>query len=421
VVLIARGINILGHMLEDSRGRLVLIVPKNWYNVFNMNEFNELLTRSVSEVIDKKHLEQQLAAGKKLRVKLGIDPTGSQLHIGHAVVLQILRRFQDLGHSAVLIIGDTTALIGDPSGKNETRPPLTAQDIKENFATYERQALKILDKDRLEVRWQSEWFKNFNLVDVIREASKLSAGWITSHETFRGRLKAGLPLAFHELLYPIVQAYDSVAVKADVELGGLDQKFNLLTGRELMREHDLEPQDIVLAKYLIGTDGQKMGKTLNNFIALEEEPFEMFGKVMSINDDLIIQYFEYATRLPMQEVQQLEQELKNGSNPRDIKKRLGQEIVTLYHDKKAAAAAQAEWEKVFSNKERPTDIDIVVVQSVNLVDVLVETKLAPSKSEAKRLIEQNGVKVDDKTATEDTQVKSGNILQVGKRKFIRVK
>ena len=384
-------------------------------------EIQDLLTRSVSEVIDKKHLEQQLTSGKKLRIKLGIDPTGSRLHIGHAVVLQILRRFQDLGHTAVLIIGDTTALIGDPSGKNETRPPLTAADVKKNFATYERQALKILDKDRLEVRWQSEWFKNFNLIDVIREASKLSAGWITSHETFRSRLKAGQPLGFHELLYPMVQAYDSVAVKADVELGGLDQKFNLLTGRELMQAHNLEPQDIVLANYLIGTDGQKVGKTLNIFIALEEEPFEMFSKVMAVNDDLIIQYFEYTTQLPMDEIKQLEQDIKNGSNPRDIKKRLGQEIVTFYHDKKVAAAAQAEWEKVFSNKEKPTDIEEMAVKSENIIDVLVETKLAPSKSEAKRLIEQNGVKVDDKTVNEDTQVKSGNLLQVGKRKFIRIR
>ncbi len=388
----------------------------------NNNEaIGELLNRSVSEVIDRKHLEAALNSGKKLRVKLGIDPTGAKLHIGHAVVLQILRRFQDLGHTAVLIIGDTTSLIGDPSGKNETRPALTAEEIAKNFETYERQALKVLDKKQLEVRWQSEWFKNFNLVDVIREASKISAGWITSHETFRNRLKEKQPLALNELLYPLVQAYDSVAVKADVELGGLDQKFNLLTGRELMREHDLEPQDVVLAQYLIGTDGQKMGKTLGNFIALEDEPNDMFGKVMSINDDLIVTYFEYATRLPMDEVKELEKELKSGSNPRDIKKRLAEEIVTLYHGQKAAQSASAEWAKVFSNKEKPSDIEVFAVESVYIVDVLVEAKLVESKSEAKRVISQNGVKIDDEPATEDTKVKSGNLIQVGKRKFIRIK
>ncbi len=381
----------------------------------------ELLTRAVTEVIEKKHLEEALASGKKLRIKLGIDPTGSKLHLGHAVVLRILRRFQELGHTAVLIIGDTTALIGDPSGKNETRPQLTPDDIKKNFATYEKQALKILDKKLLEVRWQSEWFGKFDLSDVIREASKLSAGWITSHETFRNRLKEGQPLALHELLYPLVQAYDSVAVNADVELGGMDQKFNLLTGRELMKAHNLKPQDIVLGKYLIGTDGQKMGKTLGNFIALEEEPFEMFGKAMAIDDSSIFEYFELATELPMSEVKSFEKELKTGANPRDIKKRLGLEIVTLYHGEEEAAKAVLEWEKVFSKKEKPTEIEEVKVKSANIMDVLVETKLAASKSEAKRLIGQSGVKVDDKVASEETVIESGNLIQVGKRKFIKIK
>jgi len=386
----------------------------------NNNEaIGELLTRTVSEVIDRKHLEAALGSGKKLRVKLGIDPTGSKLHIGHAVVLRILRRFQNLGHTAVLIIGDTTALIGDPSGKNETRPPLTPEEIKKNFATYETQALKILDQSKLEIRWQSEWFKNFNLTDVIREASKISAGWITSHETFRARIKEGQPLALHELLYPLVQAYDSVAVKADIELGAMDQKFNLLTGRELMKAHGLEPQDIVLSNYLIGTDGQKMGKTLNNFIAVQEEPNQMFGKVMSVKDDLIIPYFEFATEVPMSEIKQLEKEAK--SSPRETKLRLASEIVSLYHGAKAAQAASKEWEKVFSNKEKPSEIEEISVAAQNIVDVIVEAFLAASKSEAKRLIEQKGVKIDDEVATEDSKVKSGSLVQVGKRKFIRIK
>ncbi|MBI2355996.1 MAG: tyrosine--tRNA ligase [Candidatus Doudnabacteria bacterium] len=383
-------------------------------------QIQELLARGVAEVIDRKHLEQQLDSGKELRVKLGIDPTGAKLHLGHAVVLRILRRFQDLGHTAVLIIGDTTASIGDPSGKSETRPQLTSNEIEKNFATYEQQASKVLDGKRLEIRRQSEWFGKFGLGDVIKEASKLSAGWITSHETFRNRLKEGRPLALHELLYPMVQAYDSVAIKADVELGGLDQKFNLLTGRELMRSHDLEPQDILLAKYLVGTDGQKMGKTLNNFIAIEEEPFEMLSKAMTIEDSLILEYFELATSVPMDEVKALEQELAAGANPRDIKKRLAEEIVTLYHGRQAAAQASKEWEKIFSNKEKPSEIEEVKVKSENIVDVLVETKLAPSKSEAKRLLDQKGVRVNDEVASEETKVESGALIQVGKRKFIKI-
>ncbi|MDP4000981.1 MAG: tyrosine--tRNA ligase [bacterium] len=387
-------------------------------------QIQEILTRGVQEVINRKHLEKKLVSGKKLRVKLGIDPTGAKLHIGHAVVLRILRRFQDLGHTAILIIGDTTASIGDPSGKNETRPPLNHKDIAKNFATYERQALKILNKKQLEVRWQSEWYKKFNLNNFISEASQLSAGWILSHETFRGRLKKGQPLALHELLYPLVQAYDSVAVEADVELGGMDQKFNLLTGRELMRSHSLKPQDIVLADYLVGTDGQKMGKTLNNFIALEEEPFQMFGRVMSVEDKVITGYFELATTVPMEQVKKLEKKLKSGVNPRDIKLRLASEIVTLYHGKPAAVKAQKEWEKVFSKKNKPSHIKSVKIGLKSIIDVLVETKLASSKSEARRLIEQGGVRINDqviKGINDKPSLKSGTILQVGKRKFVKIK
>lgn len=389
------------------------------------DQIQELLTRGVDEVIDSKHLEQRLRSKKKLRVKLGIDPTGAKLHLGHAVVLQILRRFQDLGNTAVLIIGDTTALIGDPSGKNETRPPLTVEDISNNFATYELQALKVLNKKQLEIHWQSEWFKNFNITDVIREASKLSAGWIISHETFRARIKAGQPLALHELLYPMVQAYDSVAVEADVELGGLDQKFNLLTGRELMRSHGLKPQDIVLAKYLIGTDGQKMGKTLGNFIALEETPFEMFGKVMTIEDSLIMEYFELATQVPIDEIKQIGKELKAGANPRDIKKRLAAEIVTLYHGKKQAVEASKEWAKVFSQKEKPSEIKEFSGSGKMLLDFMVQNGLAKSRTDAKRLFDEGAVRINDQRAkiNEDWtyELKSGDLIQVGKRKFVRIK
>ncbi|MBX4191267.1 MAG: tyrosine--tRNA ligase [Candidatus Doudnabacteria bacterium] len=388
----------------------------------NKNDtIGELLTRGVNEVIDQRHLEEVLNSSNKLRVKLGIDPTGAKLHLGHAVVLRTLRRFQDLGHTVVLIIGDTTALIGDPSGKNETRPQLSAKDIAKNFDTYEQQALKILDKSHLEIRRQSEWFKDFSLADVIREAAMLSAGWIMSHETFRNRIQTGQPLALHELLYPLVQAYDSVAVEADVEIGGLDQKFNLLTGRELMRAHKMKPQDIVLTKYLIGTDGQKMGKSLGNYVALEDEPNDMFGKIMAINDTLILPYFELATTVPMNKVEELGKELTAGTNPRTIKVRLAKEIVTLYHGKNEAEKAAEEFDKVFSKKEKPSEIEEVKVKSKDITSILVETKLAASKSAAKRLLEQNGVKVDDVTADESTIVESGSIIQVGKRNFVKIK
>lgn len=390
------------------------------------SQTEELLTRGVAEVIDRQHLSLRLRRGEKLRLKLGIDPTGAKLHLGHAVPLRMLRRFQDCGHTVVLIIGDTTATIGDPSGRNETRPPLTKQEIAANLATYERQALTILDRKRLEFRWQSEWYKKFSISDVIREAAKLSAGWILSHETFRQRMKSGQPLALHELLYPLLQAYDSVAVKADVEIGGLDQKFNLLTGRELMKAHGLEPQDVVLAKYLIGTDGQKMGKSLNNFIALEEEPFEMFGKIMSMPDTVLRDYFEFATDVPMEEIEKMK---FADVAARDAKLRLAETIVSSYHGKEEAKLARISWnqftEKGISAESKLFYIDkrkktLAKNDELMLRDVIVKVGLAKSKSESQRLFEQGAVQLDGRV-TKDWRTKVKELppvdhnLTVGKK------
>ncbi len=379
------------------------------------SQTEELLTRGVAEVIDRQHLSARLRRGEKLRLKLGIDPTGARLHLGHAVPLRILRRFQDRGHTVVLIIGDTTATIGDPSGKNETRPPLTAKDIARNLATYERQALKILDQKRLEFRWQSEWYKKFGMADVIREASNLSAGWVLSHETFRQRMKTGNPLALHELLYPLLQAYDSVAVRSDVEFGGLDQKFNLLTGRELMKAHGLNPQDVVLAKYLIGTDGQKMGKSLNNFIALEEEPFEMFGKIMSMPDTVLHDYFELATDVPMDEVAKMK---FMDVSARDAKLRLAGTLVGMYHGERFAGVARSKWDQFVRGTNTLGSVRLKDVPQGSLLELLAVLRLVKSKSQAQRLIAQGGVLINSVVERDwKREIKVGDIVTVGKQKL----
>ena len=381
----------------------------------------DLLTRGVNEVIDRKHLEAALKSGKKLRVKLGIDPTSPNLHIGRAVSLWKLRAFQDLGHTAVFIVGDSTGLVGDTSDKESERPMLTKDQVDANKKTYFDQAFKILDKNKTEVHYNSEWLNKLGFLELSRMANLYGLHEISSREVVARRLKEDKRVSLHEAMYPLMQGYDSVAVKANLELGGTDQRFNLLAGRRIQPLYKQDPQDIMMMDLLEGTDGRKMSSSWGNVINIIDEPNDMFGKVMSLADDLIVKYFEHATQVPMAEVAKLEKELKAGANPRDIKKRLAQEIVTLYHGAKAASAAASEWVSVFSQKEKPSDIIQMKVKSKDLVSVLVETKLAASKSEAKRLIEQKGVKIDDKVALESDAVKSGNLLQVGKRKFIKIK
>jgi tyrosyl-tRNA synthetase len=388
----------------------------------------ELLSRTVSEIIDRKHLEEALQSGKKLRVKLGIDPTSPDLHIGRAVALWKLRQFQDLGHQVIFIVGDFTGLVGDTSDKDSERPMLTEAQVKANMKTYLEQALKILDPKKTETHYNSEWLKKLGFIEIAKMANLFGLHEFESREVISRRMKIGKRVSFHELMYPLMQGYDSVAVNADVELGGTDQRFNLLAGRTIQPSYGQKPQDIVMMDLLEGTDGRKMSSSWGNVINLTDEPNDMFGKIMSINDDLIIKYFEYATRVPMEEVKTLEKELKAGANPRDIKKRLAQEIVTLYHGAKAAKSASAEWEKVFSNKEKPSTIPSKKISpgSYKPSDLIVAAGLVSSKSEARRLIAQGGVKFADGIVKNDNtlwEIRGDDnlIIQVGKRKFVKIK
>lgn len=385
------------------------------------DNFDELLSRTVNEVIDRKSVLAKLSSGKKLRVKLGIDPTSPNIHIGRAVVLWKLRAFQELGHQVVFIVGDFTGLIGDTSDKDSERPMLDEKTVKANMKGYFDQAFKILDPKKTETHYNSEWLKKLGFVEIAQMANRFGLHEFSSRENIAKRMKAGKHVSLRELMYPLMQGYDSVAVKSDIELGGTDQRFNLLAGRAIQPLYKQEPQDILMVDLLEGMDGRKMSSSWGNVINITDEPNDMFGKVMSLNDNLVMKYFEYATRLPLAEVKKIEKELKGGVNPRDIKKRLGVEIVTLYHDSKKAETAVSEWEKVFSNKEKPTDIPEVKVKSKAIIDVLVETKLAASKSEARRLLDQKGVKIDDAVVSEDATVKSGNLIQVGKRRFVKIK
>ncbi|OGE95280.1 MAG: tyrosine--tRNA ligase [Candidatus Doudnabacteria bacterium RIFCSPLOWO2_02_FULL_48_8] len=320
----------------------------------------------------------------------------------------------------IFIVGDGTGVIGDTSDKETERPIMTREQLTQNMKTYAEQAFKILDKNKTEVRFNSEWLSKLGFFEIGEMADLFSWHEFSAREVIARRVRAGKRISLREVLYPIMQGYDSVAVKADVELGGTDQRFNLLAGRTIQPLYKQSPQDIVMTNLLEGTDGRKMSSSWGNVINITDEPNDMFGKVMSIDDDLIVKYFEYATRLPMAEIKTIEQELKSGANPRDIKKRLAGEIVTLYHGSKAATSASKEWAKVFSQKEKPSEIREVKVKSKAIVDVLVETKLASSKSEARRLLAQKGVKVDDEIASESVTVKPGIIIQVGKRKFIKL-
>lgn len=384
-------------------------------------DIKKLLTRGVVEVIEKDHLEKALQSGKKLRVKFGIDPTAPDLHLGHTVPLRKLRQFQDAGHQAVLIIGDFTARIGDPSGRDKTRPRLSEKEIKNNFKTYLEQARKVLDVKKLEIRYNSEWFdKNPNL--ILELMSRMSMERVMEREDFQKRIKAGHEVTMLEALYPILQGYDSVALKADVEIGGNDQKFNLLMGRRMQRKYDLPEQDILMLPLLEGTDGvNKMSKSLGNYVGLTEKPGIAFAKIMSIPDNLIIKYAELLTDLPLAE---MEDEIK--SDPRAAKIELARIIVEMYHGKPAAEKAAKEFIRVVSNKGAPKDISDICLgkKSFQLVELLVETKMASSKSEARRLAEQGGVKINGKRENNPLKVinlEKEILLQAGKRKFLKVR
>jgi tyrosyl-tRNA synthetase len=383
---------------------------------------DEILSRGVNEVIDRKHLETALKSGKKLRVKLGIDPTSPNLHLGRAVVLWKLRAFQELGHTAILIIGDFTGIVGDTSDKDSERPMLSQEQVNVNMKTYLDQAFKILDQKKTETHFNSLWLSKLGFMEVTKMANLFGLHEFESREVIARRMKEGQRVSFQELMYPLMQGYDSVAVKADIELGGTDQRFNLLAGRTIQKFYDQEPQDILMTNLIEGTDGRKMSSSWGNVINLTDDANDMFGKVMSISDDLVMKYFEHATRVPMPEVKKLGKELKTA--PRNIKVRLASEIVTLYHGEKAAEAAAAEFDKVFSRGEKPSEIETSPSPPPNAADqILVELGLAKSRSEAQRLIEQGGVKVNDVKiidAKQELDLESGTIIQVGKRKFRKI-
>lgn len=387
-------------------------------------DIDQLLSRGVSEVIVEAELREKLKAGKPLRLKMGFDPSSPNLHIGHAVGLRKLRQFQELGHTVVLIVGDWTAQVGDPSGRDQSRPMLTPDAVRVNADTYMQQFFHVVDRERTEVRWQSEWFSTFTLAEVFNLTSRFTMQQMLAHETFRKRFESENPLTMMELMYPLLQAYDSVAINADVEFGGSDQKFNILAGRELMRAMGLEPQQVLLTPLLVGTDGRKMSKSFNNTIDLTMEPSETFGRVMSMGDDVIIPFFRNVTDVPLPELDQLEAALRGGSNPRDLKMRLAREIITQFHDAAAARTAESDFVTRFQKREIPQDMPQHTISApANIVELLAEAGLVGSKSEARRLIEGGGVRVNgEKVQSQELQLTPGGeyVVQVGKRKFVRV-
>jgi tyrosyl-tRNA synthetase len=385
-------------------------------------KIRSILLRGVDEIIHKKHLEAQLKGKKKLRIKLGIDPTSPDIHIGRAVVLWKLRAFQDLGHQVVFIVGDFTGQIGDTSDKDAERPMLTEAEIKKNLATYFEQAYKIIDRDKSEVHYNSEWLSKLGFGEIGRLANLFGMHEFSARDNIAKRLKAGKRVSLRELMYPLMQGYDSVAVKADVELGGTDQRFNMLAGRTIQQEYGMEPQDVLMVELLEGTDGRKMSSSWGNTINLNDEPSLMFGKAMSIPDKLMDRYFTLATGTLWQHMEEIK---KSYDNPRDQKLILAHSIVELYHGASAARRAQEAFVSQFSKKELPTDIPEVKVKAGKypLADLLVLLNLAASKSEARRLIEQGGVKINQEKVTDNplTIGKKNNLtVQVGKRKFVKI-
>lgn len=386
-------------------------------------DIDELLSRGVAEVIVESELRAKLQRDKPLRLKMGFDPSKPDLHVGHAVGLRKLRQFQNLDHTVVLIVGDWTARVGDPSGRDETRQMLTAEQVRINAETYMQQFFHIVDRERTEVRWQSEWFEKFTLADVFNLTSRFTMQQLLAHETFRKRNDEGNPVTIMELMYPLLQAYDSVAINADVEFGGMDQKFNILQGRELMRSLGMEPQQVLLVPLLVGMDGRKMSKSFDNTVDLTMPPNEMYGRVMAMSDDVIVPYFENVTDVPAPQVQEIGYALEHGTNPRDLKMQLAREIVTQFHDSAVAAEAEADFVTKFQRREIPDDMpEYRLAAPTNIVDLLAEAKLAPSKSEARRLIAGGGVRVDGEKVDQDATIepKGAHVVQVGKRRFVRV-
>src|SRR3989344_1609183 len=385
-------------------------------------KITEALERGVHEVIDKENLRKKLQSGRQLRIKLGIDPTSPNIHLGRAIPLLKLRDFQNLGHKVVFIIGDFTAVIGDTSDKESERPMLDAKTIKENMKTYVQQAGKILDMKKCEVKYNSQWLKKLNYHDFNELAELFSVHEFNARENIKKRLDAGKRVSLREMIYPLMQGYDSVAVKANVELGGTDQRFNLLAGRDIQKYYKQEPQDIVTNPLIEGTDGRKMSSSWGNTINLLDSADEMFGKTMSMPDNLITKYLLLTTRMPMREIERV----KLRPNPRDQKVELAMEIVAMYHGSDAAIASAKNFDKVFRDKQAPEDM-VVFEATKNpypILELLVDSGLAESKNDAKRVIEGNGVTVGGQKITDwkqEIQLENDMVVQFGKRKFVKIK
>ena len=388
----------------------------------------QLIYRGVDELIQVEDLRRKLAKGKPLRVKAGFDPTAPDLHLGHTVVLNKMRQFQELGHHVMFLIGDFTGMIGDPSGRNVTRPPLTPEQIAENAETYKAQVFKVLDEAKTEIMFNSTWSDQLGASGMIKLAGTYTVARLLERDDFAKRFAAQQPISVHELLYPIMQGYDSVAMKADVELGGTDQKFNLLVGRELQKHYGQEQQVIITMPLLEGLDGvNKMSKSLGNYVGIHDAPNEMFGKLMSISDELMWRYIELLSFEPLETVARWKSEIAAGANPRDTKVRFAQEIVARFHDKAAASAALEDFESRFRHGGVPEDIEEreldVGPEGASIAQILKASGVCPSTSEANRMIEQRGVKVNGDTITDKAlklAVGSTYVLQVGKRKFAKV-
>lgn len=398
-----------------------------------INEQMDLIKRGTSEIIPEEELlqklENSLKESKPLIIKLGCDPTRPDLHLGHSVVLRKLAQFQVLGHQAILIIGDFTGMIGDPSGRNTSRPPLSFEDARENGKSYFEQASKILDKEETKIVHNSEWLCKMTFEDVIKLSSKYTIARMLERDDFTKRFRGGIPINMHEFLYPLAQAMDSVAIKSDVELGGTDQKFNLLVGRDIQREFGMKPQVIITMPLLIGTDGiEKMSKSLDNYIGITESPKEIFGKTLSIPDDLIYLYYVLTTDTSNEKLSIIQQTLENKSvNPRDIKRNLAKKLVEMYHSAEAALEAEKEFDNIFVKKGLPDEIEEFLVENtlkeLDILDLIVAVGFAPSKGEARRLVSQGGVTIDGEKIDDIKEVIKLNktkILKVGKRKFIKL-
>lgn len=385
---------------------------------------NTHILRGSSEVVDRKELERKLEDEQPLRIKFGIDPNSDRIHIGHASVIRKLKHFQDMGHQVVLIVGSFTAQIGDASDKEQERPVVSREDIEVNIRDYEQHLARIIDMDKVELRYNDEWFDSLELREWLYLNQLFSVAQMIERDNFAKRFQAGTRIGLQEFQYPILQAYDSVAVRADVEIGGTDQLFNLMAGRTVQKHYGQRPQDVITYDLLLADNGTKMSKSWHNCIWIDDVPEDMYGKVMRIDDDLIMHYFTLATDVEDTQLQDMQQRLTEGDNPRDIKQRLAREIVTIYHDDQAAQQAEQAFIRQFQNKELPENITQVVLPKSDweITELLLHTELAASKSQARRLIEQDGVRLNGQQVSgEEITVSDGDVVQAGKRHFRQVR